>query len=121
MKKVFTGMLVLNLLVEAVAATFLIGGAEAMFPGGNIAATGWARNYGFAALAIGSTIFWIWPSRDDLKTVSAVLGILMTFHTGVALSLAIDGTQMGSAYLHTFMAAFTITMYTLRAKWCVAR
>jgi hypothetical protein len=119
MKKVFTGMLMLNLLVEAVAASFLIGSPDTLFPEGPAAGITWARNYGFAALAMGSTIFWIWPFRDNYSTVSAVLGIMMTFHTGVTISLALSTTQMGPAFLHGFMAVFTISLYTMRSKWCV--
>lgn len=60
MKKIFLGFLVLNLLLEGLAAALLIGGpqgilSDAQSPDGVL----WAANYGFAAIAIASAIFWI--------------------------------------------------------------
>jgi hypothetical protein len=73
-KKAFVEFLVSNLLLEWLAAAILIGGPlgvlhDTKSPDG----ISWAANYGFAAIAIGSAIFWIWPYRDNHKAVAAVL------------------------------------------------
>ena len=118
MKKAFTAFLVLNLLVEWMAAFTLVGGTIAsQFPQGAEAAT-WPMLYGFAALAMGSTIFWVWPHREDYKVTSVVLGMLSLFHIGVATGLALTGTQPGSTYLHVFMAVYVVALYLKRASWC---
>ena len=83
MKKLFVGFLVLNFLIEGLAAAFLIGGpqgilANAQSPDGIL----WTANYGFAAIAIASALFWSWPVRDSRKAVGAVLGILLTRDAG---------------------------------------
>ena len=118
MKIFFTVFLVLNLLFEGMAAVFLIGG-----PGGIRAdvmpETGmWAMNYGFAAFAIASAIVWMWPYRTDLGAVSVGLGVLMTFHIALSISLHIPGNQMGPAILHTVMAIMAVVLYSQRRKWC---
>ena len=94
MKRFFIGVLVLNLLAEGLAAFFLITAPENLFAEGQLEGVIWARNYGFAALAIASTVFWVWPSRDNSKAVGTVLGILLTFHIGLSSSLAIAGDQI---------------------------
>lgn len=67
MKNLFTGVLILNFLIEGFAAVFLISAPESLFAQGQIEAANWARNYAFAALAFGSAIFWTWPHRDNIK------------------------------------------------------
>ena len=116
MKIVFNIVLILNLLTEAMAATFLIGGPE------GIAAAGkggmWSMHYGFAALAIASMTIWIWPYRTNLKAVTAILGVLLTFHTGLFISLTLAGDQMPGMIIHAVMATLCIIVFTQRKKWC---
>lgn len=118
MKTLFITLLVLHFLTEALAATTLIGG-----PGG-IAAAGsggmWSMHYGFAALAFASASLWIWPYRTNLSAVTAVLGVLLTFHTGLLLSLTLAGDQMVGVILHAILATLCIVLFTQRRKWCHA-
>ena len=118
MKTFFTGVLVLNLLIEGFAATTLIGAPEMMFAEGHEAGAMWARLYGFAVLAIGTTVFWIWPNREDIRAVGSVLGVLLTFHTSVFVALATSAGQLGNSIIHGVMAALCIFLYTQRSKWC---
>ena len=120
MKKFFTGFLILNLLIETMAAVAMIGGAGGLIEAGEVMASIWTRNYGFAAFAIGSAVFWIWPYRENIQVVRAVMGILMTFHTGVAISLFMAGTQMGTSALHAVLAVLSIALYSQRARWCAS-
>ena len=118
MKKIFAGFLVFNLLLEGLAAAFLISGpqgilSDAHSPDGIL----WAANYGFAAIAIASAIFWIWPARDNRQAVGAVLGILLMFHTMVFVSLAIQGNQIPAIVVHGVMAALAIFLYSQRSKF----
>jgi len=117
-RKIFVGFLVLNLLLEGLAAALLIGGpqgilSDAQSPDGVL----WAANYGFAAIAIASTIFWIWPNRDSRQVVGAVLGILLTFHTLIFVSFAIQGDQIPPMVIHAVMAAIAIVLYSQRSKY----
>ena len=118
MKILFTVVLVLNFLTETLAAATLIGGAE------GIAAAGkggmWSMHYGFAALAIASASLWIWPHRANLSVVTAVLGVLMTFHTGLLISLSLAGDQQAGVVIHAVMSVLCIALFTQRAKWCTA-
>jgi hypothetical protein len=115
-KKLFSALLVLNLLTEAMAATFLIGGPE------GIAAAGkgemWSMHYGFAALAIASITIWIWPRRSSLQAVTPILGVLLTFHTGLFLSLAMAGDQAQGMVVHAVLAVLSLFLFTQRSKWC---
>ena len=116
MKILFTVVLVLNFLTETLAATTLIGGPE------GIAAAGkggrWSMHYGFAALAIASASLWIWPHRTNLRVVTAVLGVLMTFHTGLLISLSLAGDQQPGVVIHAVMSVLCIALFTQRARWC---
>ena len=119
MKNFFTGFLIVNLLVEAVAALTLIGAPGTMFAASQVDAITWARTYGFAALAIGSTLFWVWPYRGDIKVTGAVLGLLLTFHTSISVSMSLPGGQTGPVVLHGILAALCAVLFTQRSKWCV--
>jgi hypothetical protein len=116
MRILFIVVLVLNLLTESLAATTLIGGPD------GIAAAGkggmWSMHYGFAALAMASVSLWIWPNRRNLKAVTAVLGVLSTFHTGLFISLTLAGDQQVGQIIHGVMAVLCIVLFTLRAQWC---
>lgn len=118
MQKLFIALLVLNFLTEAMAAVMLITG-----PGGLSAAGSgeqWSMHYGFAALAIGSAALWVWPFRNNLNAVTAVLGVLMTFHTGLLVSLVVAGDQMAGVVIHAVLAVLCIVLFTQRRSWCYA-
>jgi len=113
----FVIILVLNLLVEGFAAFSLILG-----PGGlSAAGTGdqWSMHYGFAVLAIASASLWVWPRRTDLRAVTAVLGILLVFHTALFVSLATAGDQQIGMVIHAVLAALCLVAFARRSSWCV--
>ena len=116
MKILFNTVLILSLLTEAMAATTLIGGPE------GIAAAGkggmWSMHYGFAAFAIASASLWVWPYRTNIKAVTAILGVLLTFHSGLFVSLALAGDQMVGMIIHAVLASLSLVLFTQRSKWC---
>jgi len=75
-------------------------------------------HYGFAALAMASASLWIWPHRSNLRVVTAVLGILLTFHTGLLISLTLAGDQQGGVVIHAVMSVLCLVLFTQRTKWC---
>ena len=116
MKLFFTILLVLNLLTELLASTTLIGGPNGIAAAGS--GNMWSMHYGFAAFAIGSASLWLWPFRSNLKAVTAVLGMLMTFHSGLFISLTLAGDQQVGMVIHAVMSVLCIVLFTQRAKWC---
>lgn len=118
MKVFFISVLVLNLLLEGFAAFSLIAGPQGIFAEVQPASGMWAMNYGFAALAFATAVFWIWPYRENRQAVTAVLGILLTFHTFMFISLTIPGNQMPGMIAHAVMALLCLVAYTQRSKWC---
>ncbi|MFP6806225.1 MAG: hypothetical protein VB957_03435 [Pseudomonadales bacterium] len=116
MKIFFSTVLVLNFLVEGLASSSLIAGPEgvqAVGLGGQ-----WSMHYGFAALAIASVSLWAWPHRTDKKTVTTILGVLVTFHTGLFISLSVAGDQMAGMITHGVLMTLLIILFTQRSKWC---
>jgi|DEB0MinimDraft_6_1074348.scaffolds.fasta_scaffold126300_2 hypothetical protein len=117
MKKLFAALLVLNLLFELLAASSLIAGPE------GIRATGlgnqWSMHYGFAALAIASVSVWAWPGRQLMVVATPVLGILLTFHTGLFISLMVAGDQVAGSVIHAVLALLAWALFLTRKKWCV--
>ena len=69
-------------------------------------------------LLIASASLWVWPYRNSLKAVTAVLGVLCTFHTGLFISLSLAGDQQAGQIIHAVMAVLCIVLFTQRAKWC---
>lgn len=120
MKKLFSAALIFNLVVEWIAAAVLIGAPETLFPDGHPVGIDWARNYGFAALAIGTAALWVWPHRGDMKASGTILGILLTFHISISVAMAVAGNMLEALVLHSLMAVMFIYLYTQRAKWCTA-
>ena len=118
MNRLFTTYLILNFILETLAAITLIGGTLGFFSVGGFEAGMWALNYGFAAIAIASAIFWVWPHRSTLAAVESVLGILLTFHALISVSFAIQGNQEVPVVVHAVMAVLAIYCYSQRAKWC---
>ena len=117
MKKMFAILLVLNLLFELIAALSLIAGPE------GIRAIGlgnqWSMHYGFAALAIASVSLWAWPQRQHMALVSPVLGILLTFHTGLFVSLMVAGDQVVGSVIHAVLALLSWLLFLTKKKWCL--
>jgi len=118
MKKFFTAYLVLNFLLEVLAAITLIGGTLGLFSIAQLETGMWSMNYGFAAIAIASAVFWVWPHRSSHAAVGSVLGILLTFHALVSVSFAIQGNQVPPIVVHAVMAVLAIFFYSQRTKWC---
>jgi len=116
LKVLFIILLILNFLFEALAGLSLIAG-----PGG-IGAAGqgeqWAMHYGFAALAVASVSLWAWPQRGALPAVTATLGVLLVFHTGLCASLAIAGDQQAGMIVHGVLAAMCAAVLSQRSKVC---
>ena len=102
--------------METMAALALIGGPE------GIAAAGqggqWSMHYGFAALALASVSLWVFPHRRDLAAVTVALGLLLTFHVGLTVSLAVAGDQAGGLIGHAVLAAISLVLITQRTKVC---
>ena len=129
MKTFFTAFLVLNFLAEALAATSLIGAETGLSAALNnpldkaadndpTQSQFWSMHYGFAVIAIASAIAWVWPHRSNRAVVTAVLGILITFHVALFCSLALEGTQTAGIVLHAVLALMAITLFGLRGRWC---
>jgi len=118
MKYAFATLLVLNFLTETLAAASLIGGSEGVIAAGK--GNMWSMHYGFAALAIASVSLWSWRSRSNLSVVTVVLGILLTFHTGLLVSLLLAGDQQAGVVMHAVLATLSIFLFFQRSKWCTA-
>jgi len=118
MRKLFAGYLVFNSLLEGLAAIALIGGSLELLSIEQLETGMWALVYGFAALAIASAIFWVWPHREKHEAVGPVLGILLVFHALIAVAFAIQGNQIPIVIVHAVMAALGIYLYLQRTKWC---
>ena len=119
MKTYFSIILTLNLLFEGMAAAVLIIAPEsALAPGDSVI---WARNYGFAALAVASASLWLWPHRTNLQAVTVMCGTLMVFHIGLCGSLVIaGGANLGAAATHGIMGVLFLVAFLQRNKWCIA-
>lgn len=118
MKILFTVFLVLNLLAETMAAVALIGGPQGVSALGQIEGGMWAMTYGFGVIAIASAILWIWPYRSNLPAVTAVLGMLMTFHVCLFAALTLAGDQQAGEVIHGVLALFSIALFATRGRWC---
>ncbi len=116
MRILFVVLLILHLLMETMAAVALIGGPEGISAAGQGAQ--WSMHYGFAALALASVSLWVWPRRDDLAAVTVALGLLLTFHAGLTLSLAVAGDQAGGMIGHAVLAVISLVLITQRTKVC---
>lgn len=114
MRMLFNVLLAFNFLVEAMAAASLIGGPEGLAAAGK--GEMWSMHYGFAALAIASVSLWIWPYKRDPTAVTVALGLLLTFHTGLTLSLAAAGDQPVGLVLHIVLASLSALLFARRAR-----
>ena len=120
MKKVYSAVLIANLLIESAGAFALFAAPEFLVDTGNANAVLWSWNYGFVALAVGSAVFWTWPHRDSFTAAGAVLGILFSFHLAIAVALAIAGELFVDVILHGAFAVLCLYLFTHRSKWCLS-
>ena len=116
MRVLFMVLLIAHLLMETMAAVALIGGPHGISEVGQGAQ--WSMHYGFAALAMASVSLWVWPRRNDLAAVTVALGLLLTFHAGLTVSLAVAGDQVGGTISHAVLAAISLLLITQRTKVC---
>jgi hypothetical protein len=116
MKTLLVAVLILNALTEAMAAAMLIGGPNGVQAAG--AGEMWSMHYGFAAVAIASIGLWLWPYRRQMAPVSVALGILLTFHSGLFVSLALAGDQAAGMVVHALLAVLCAVLFFRRASLC---
>ena len=112
MKILWNIVIVLSGLTELLAATTLIGGPEGVTAAGS--GNMWSMHYGFAALAIASLSVWIWPRRHVADAVVVALGVLITFHTGLLISLTLAGDQPVGMVLHGLLAVLSAVVFIRR-------
>jgi len=117
MKILLSAVLILSFLAEALAAVTLITGPEGVTAPG--LGNQWSMHYGFAALAIASISLWTWPYRTNMPVVTFALGVLLTFHTGLSISLNLAGDQQAGMIVHTVLSVLCLVLITQRSKWCV--
>jgi len=67
MKKIYSAVLIENLLIVGVGAFALFAAPEFLADAGNASAVLRSWNYGFLALAVGSAVFWTWPRPPELS------------------------------------------------------
>ena len=75
-------------------------------------------HYGFAALSIASLSVWAWPKRNNPDTVTVVLGLLLTFHAAIAVSLAIARDQLFGLVSHSTLTVACIALFFTKSSWC---
>jgi hypothetical protein len=119
MRKLLNLVLIATFVIEAPVGTMLMFAPESFLPAGQIDGVLWARNYGVAAFAISTLLFWTWSSRDSHQTMGVTLGFLMTFHAILAIALLVTGGQLTGAVLHSILAVLSVVLYFRRAQWCV--
>lgn len=117
MKILLSVTLVLHFLMEMLAAVSLITGPQGVSNAG--AGEMWSMHYGFAALAIASISLWVWPQRGNLAVVTPMLGILLVFHYGLAVSLYLAGDQAGGMIAHAVLAVLCTILFVMRGKLVV--
>ncbi len=120
MKKLYSAVLIANLLIEGIGASALLMAPEFLVDTGNASAMLWAWNYGFVALGVGSAVFWAWPHRDSFAAVGAVLGILLSFHLAIAIALLIKDALFVDVVLHSAFAVVCLYLFIQRSKWCLS-
>ncbi len=118
MKILLSIFLLMHAATEILAAASLITG-----PGGIVAAgTGeqWSMHYGFAALAIASVSLWGWSFRSDIRVITPLLGLLLTFHVLIFVSLTLAGDQAAGMVIHAVLALTAAVLFVTRARWCAS-
>jgi hypothetical protein len=123
MRKLYVGLLLFNLIFEGLVGLMLIFklGPEGEDPLQMHSA--WATDYGFAALVIASLIFWVWRNRYQQHIATLVLGILTSFHTGLAVSTGMavaTGDPLAAAITHGLLAILSGGLFITRKQWIFA-
>jgi hypothetical protein len=118
MKKVLNTALILNFLTDGPVGVFLVFSPQTFLPAGQVEGILWVRNYGVAALAVASMIFWVWSSRDDYGAMGVALGFLLAFHSALTVALLVTGGQLVGTILHFILATLFVLLYFQREKWC---
>ena len=118
MKLLLNITLILSGLTELLASISLIGGPDGIW----VAGTGemWSMHYGFAALAIASISLWSWSHRSNLEVMTVVIGILLVFHSGLTVSLALAGDQTIGMMIHALTAAMCLVLFKWRVSLSLA-
>ncbi|XOV84542.1 MAG: hypothetical protein ACFHXK_05375 [bacterium] len=119
MKIVFSILLVAHGATEFLAAASLIVAPAGILDIG--AGEQWSMHYGFAAFAIATASLWVWPYRQELRVVTPVLGLLLTFHVSVFVSLTLAGDQAAGVVIHAVLAVTAALLFLTRGKWCGSR
>ncbi len=118
MKRVYSAVLIANLLVEAAGAFVLFALPDMIVDTDSASAMLWAWNYGFVALGVGSAVFWTWAHRDSYAAAGAVLGLLFSFHLAIAVALALAQELFLDVVLHGAFAVVCLYLFTQRTRWC---
>ncbi|MEE4281480.1 MAG: hypothetical protein V2I41_06035 [Pseudomonadales bacterium] len=116
MKKVFAIFLIAHGAIELLAAAALITGPAGIFAAGM--GEQWSMHYGFAALTIASVSLWLWPYRSEIRVVTPLLGLLLTFHVSIFVSLTLAGDQAAGMGMHAVLAVMAAILFVTRARWC---
>ncbi|MEM7078610.1 MAG: hypothetical protein AAF513_08280 [Pseudomonadota bacterium] len=102
----------LHFLMEMLAAIGLIMKGVKLAGDGEL----WSMHYGFAALAPASVSLWLGPYRRQAGALTVALGLLCSFHTGLAISIAIAGDMVGGMVGHAVLAVLSIALFVLRGR-----
>ena len=118
MMKLYSAVLIANLVIECIGATGLLIAPDFLVDTTNASARLWSWNYAFVALAVGGTVFWAWPHRDNYAAAGIALGVLASFHLAISVALAIIDELFIDVVVHGLFAALCLYLYAQRAKWC---
>lgn len=110
----FYSALVLTILFELLAGVALIAGPGGVSDAGS--GNQWSMHYGFAAVVIGSVPVWTWFYRFELPVLTMGLGILLTFHSVLVVSLALAGDQQAGMIMHSVLAVICLVVFSLRKQ-----
>jgi len=122
MKKLLIITFVLHVLLEGLVGLLLIAAPYKVAPHADPMSLTFVINYGFAALAIASVVFWGWSGRDNYRIMGIVLGVLATFHTGLAAAsgmMLAEGGSPAVLVIHAVMAVLFWLLFARRRQWCV--
>lgn len=122
MKKLLIAVFALHILLEGLVGILLIVAPYKLAPHADAASLAFVVNYGFAAVTMACVVLWGWSERDNFRTMGVVLGILATFHTGLAIASSMLLAEGGSPVvllIHTTMAVLFWLLFVCRRQWCV--
>ena len=113
--------ILLSIFLLTHAATEILAAASLIAGPGGIAAAGageqWSMHYGFAALAVASVSLWGWSFRSDIRVITPLLGLLLTFHVLIFVSLTLAGDQVAGMFIHAVLAVTAAALFATRARW----